>query len=217
MQISDQDLAGKIWEYMRIDQPLERADIIIGLGSFYKGTADWCAKLWHDGLAPKIIFCGNTGTFSDSSDIPEAERYSRRAQELGVAAEAIIVEPDSTNTGENIIFAQRKLQSLDIEPSRVILVTLPGLLRRGYATAMKQWPTEKKPEFFCSGEPMTFSQYVDLPNSEADIIDILVGNLGRMRTFAEAGYQIEQDISDDIWGVYNELIKRGYDKFVVKN
>lgn len=61
MQISDQDLAGKIWEYMRIDQPLERADIIIGLGSFYKGTADWCAKLWHDGLAPKIIFCGNTG------------------------------------------------------------------------------------------------------------------------------------------------------------
>lgn len=64
---------------------------------------------------------------------------------------------------------------------------------------------------------MTFSQYVDLPNSEADIIDILVGNLGRMRTFAEAGYQIEQDISDDIWGVYNELIKRGYDKFVVKN
>lgn len=217
MSISDQDLAGKIWEYMSLKHPLEKADIIIGLGSFYKQTADWCAKLWQDGLAPKIIFCGNTGTFSDSSDIPEAKRYSLRAQELGVDPEAIIVEPDSTNTGENIIFAHRKLQSIGIEPTRVILVTLPGLLRRGYATAMKQWPTEKKPEFLCSGEPMTFNQYVNLPDSELDIIDILVGNLGRMRTFAEAGYQIEQDIPEDLWDAYNELIERGYDKYVVNN
>ena len=217
MYISDQDLANVIWEYMRIEQSLKKADVIIGLGSFYKETADWCSKLWHDGFAPKIIFCGNTGTFSDSDSTPEAERYSQRAQELGVDREAIIVEPESTNTGENIIFAQRKLQELGLETNTIILVTLPGLLRRGYATAMKQWPTEKKPEFLCSGEPMTFYQYVKLANSEPDIIDILVGNLGRMRTFAELGYQIEQDIPDNVWIAYNELVKRGYSKYVVKN
>ena len=64
---------------------------------------------------------------------------------------------------------------------------------------------------------MTFYQYVKLANSEPDIIDILVGNLGRMRTFAELGYQIEQDIPDNVWIAYNELVKRGYSKYVVKN
>ena len=104
----DAKLAETIWQYMRYEQPLERADVIIGLGSFYQETADWCAKLWADGWAPKILFCGNTGTFSDTDTTPEAVRYARRAEELGVERQAIVVEPASRNTGENIVFGQAK-------------------------------------------------------------------------------------------------------------
>ena len=53
---SDHELSQIIWDYMRFEQTLEKADIIFGFGSADNRTAEWCAKLWHDGWAPKIIF-----------------------------------------------------------------------------------------------------------------------------------------------------------------
>ena len=211
--MTDQELAQIIWKYMRYEQPLERADVIIGLGSFYQETADWCAKLWTDGWAPKILFCGNTGTFSDTDTTAEAVRYARRAEELGVEKSAIIVEPESRNTGENIVFGQAMLHQHGISPQIVILATVPCFLRRGYATAMKQWPSEPKPRFICSGPPLTFMEYMVLDTAQPDIIDIIVGNLGRMRTFARAGFQIQQEIPHEVWGAYEELVRRGYTKY----
>ena len=43
--MTDEELAQIIWDYMRYEQPLEKADVIVGLGSFYQQTADWCARL----------------------------------------------------------------------------------------------------------------------------------------------------------------------------
>ena len=210
--MTDQEFAQTIWDYMRYEQPLEKADVIIGYGSFYQATTDWCAKLWHEGWAPKIMFCGNTGTFSDTDAEPEALRYSARARELGVDANAIITEPESRNSGENISLGYAKLQEQGIDPHRVILVTAPFLLRRMYATAAKQWPGEYTPQFICSSDDSTLAEYMSRADCPADIIDILVGNLGRMTTYVEKGFQIAQDIPDDVWSAYEELVRRGHTK-----
>ena len=37
--------------------------------------------------------------------------------------------------------------------------------------------------------------------------------LGRMRTFAKAGFQISQEIPHEVWEAYEELTRRGYTKY----
>jgi len=40
-----------------------------------------------------------------------------------------------------------------------------------------------------------------------------VGDLVRLREYPQRGYQIEQDIPDDVWKAGQELMKKGYDKY----
>lgn len=51
---------------------------------------------------------------------------------------------------------------------------------------------------------------------ETDWISVLVGDVQRMKIFAENGWQIPMEIPQDVWSAYEELVKRGYDKFVLE-
>ena len=89
---------------MRFEQPLKKADVIIGLGSTDVRTAEWCAKLYHDGYAPIILFTGARGRMTrEAFTENEAEVYAKRALTLGVSEEAIFKETNATYTGENIV------------------------------------------------------------------------------------------------------------------
>lgn len=48
-------------------------------------------------------------------------------------------------------------------------------------------------------------------------IDVLVGDIQRMQLFYENGWQIKMDIPNKVWEAYEILVKRGYDRFVLKN
>lgn len=136
---------------MRYEQPLEKADVIIGLGSTDVRTAEWCAKLYHDGYASLILFTGARGRMTrEVFTENEADMYAKRAIELGVPENVILKESRATNTGENILFTHKLLEEKGISANSLILVTKPYMLRRAYATFMKQWPTENKPDIKCS-------------------------------------------------------------------
>jgi len=48
-------------------------------------------------------------------------------------------------------------------------------------------------------------------------IDVLVGDVQRMKLFYEKGWQIKMEIPQEVWNAYEILVKRGYDKFVLKD
>lgn len=211
-QTLDKTLAMKLWDYMRLECPLERADCIIGLGNSDVRTAEWCVHLYQRGYAPRILFTGargrlTKGLFMDA----EAEVFARRAMELGVPADAILKELSATNTGENIVLAHRLLRQHGITPSSLIVVTKPYMLRRAYATFMKQWPGEPKPKIICSAIDMTLEEYCDEDHPFADVVTIMVGDLQRIREYPRRGFQIPQDIPDDVQVAWEELVRRGYD------
>lgn len=211
-QASDRALATILWNYMRLEQPLERADCIIGLGNADVRTADWCAHLYHQGYAPRILFTGAHGRMTEGLFAEtEAEVFTQRAVELGVPAAAILKESSATNTGENIVLAHRLLQCHTITPHSLILVTKPYMLRRAYATFMKQWPDEVKPKIICSAVDLTLDEYCDADHPFADVVAIMVGDLQRIRDYPQRGFQIPQDIPDDVQAVWEELVRRGYD------
>ena len=44
----------------------------------------------------------------------------------------------------------------------------------------------------------------------ADVVSIMVGDLQRIRVYAEKGFQIPQEIPDEVWKAYEELVALGF-------
>jgi uncharacterized SAM-binding protein YcdF (DUF218 family) len=72
------------------------------------------SELFHEGIAPRIVFTGGRG----SADISEAEAAAFIAGGHGVPASAIVLEASSTSTEENAAFA-----AAAIDAERVVVVT----------------------------------------------------------------------------------------------
>lgn len=44
----------------------------------------------------------------------------------------------------------------------------------------------------------------------------MVGDLQRIKEYPKQGFQIEQEIPDEVWRAYEELVKLGYTQFLMK-
>ncbi|MFZ4984939.1 MAG: YdcF family protein [Blastocatellia bacterium] len=206
-------LARKIWDYHHLHHELEKVDLILALGSNDTRVAEHAADLWLSGWAPWLMMSGGSGRLTrELYDRPEAELFARIALERGVPASALITEPDSTNTGENITFSRRRLAALGIVPHRVIIVQKPYMERRAYATFRRFWP-EMEP--IVSSPPISFDDYPREGLSRHLMINLMVGDLQRIRLYPARGFQIEQQIPDDVWEAGQELIRLGYNQHLV--
>ena len=44
----------------------------------------------------------------------------------------------------------------------------------------------------------------------------MVGDLQRIKFYPRLGFQIKQEIPDDVWQAYEKLVALGYDKHLMK-
>ena len=200
-----------------MNHQLEPADAILVLCSHDKKVAERGAQLFLDGWAPLLIFSGGLGVITKNIwSEPEADQFAEIAIGLGVPRENLLIENQSTNTGENIRFTKRLLTQKEIDPRRFILVQKPYMERRSFATFRKEWPDK---EVLVTSPRVSFDEYLDsYVNSELstdDVISIMVGDLQRLRLYADKGFQIPQEIPADIWSAYEELIKAGYNRHMI--
>jgi len=210
-------LAEQIWRYHQMNHRLEKADAILVLCSHDKRVAERGAELFLEGWAPLLIFSGGLGSItSEIWTDAEADQFAAVAINLGVASENILIENKSTNTGENILFTRRLLAEKQLNPEKFILVQKPYMERRAYATFRKFWPEK---QVLVTSPQVSFEQYLDhYVNEELsrdDVISIMVGDLQRIKLYPEKGFQIHQEIPGEILAAYEELVKTGYDKYLV--
>jgi uncharacterized SAM-binding protein YcdF (DUF218 family) len=205
-------LAQILWKYLNLNGPLEKADCIVGLGSYDLRVADRCADLYKGGWGPFIIFSGYLGNWTRTMwDRSEAEVFAERAIEKGVPAEKIRLESKSTNIGENIKFTQELLQAGGIGPKAVTVVTKPATERRVLATSQHLWPEMR---IFITSPKITFEQQHQ--NGIQDkLIHEMVGDVQRMKLYPELGFQSRQDIPDLVWKAYERLILLGFDGHLI--
>lgn len=206
-------LARTIWDYHRLNHTLEPADAILVLCSHDTAVAERGAQLFLDGWAPLLIFAGGHGAITRRLwTEPEADRFARIAIERGVPADKVLVENQSTNTGENVEFTRRLLRDRGIDPDTFIVVQKPYMERRSYATFMKRWPGKR---VVVTSPQVPFEEYLarysNAALSEADVIGIMVGDLQRIRDYPVRGFQIPQEIPADVWDAFDELVGLGYD------
>src|SRR6266545_7469731 len=137
-------LAETVWNYHLMKHQLRKADAILVLCSHDERVAERGAQLFLEGYAPLMIFSGGHGAITRRLwQEPEAERFARIAMSLNVPRDRILIEPTSTNTGENIVFTKRLLAVHGLDPQRFIVVQKPYMERRSYATFRKFWPEKE--------------------------------------------------------------------------
>ncbi|CAN5590339.1 YdcF family protein [soil metagenome] len=208
-------LARQLWDYHHMQHELVKADCILALGSHDLRVADRAAELYLQGWAPLVIMSGGLGNLTQNMwTESEADKFARIAIEKGVPADAILVENKSTNTGENILFTQQLLQQKGLDPQNFIVVQKPYMERRSYATFKKHWPNKN---LLVTSPQLAFEEYAtaDIPMDR--VINIMVGDLQRIRFYPAKGFQVYQEIPAEIWDAYEQLVQLGFDKHLVKD
>lgn len=206
--------ARKLWDYHRMGQTPQKVDCILALGTQDTRVANRAAELYHEGFAPLVVFSGGLGKITkDIWTQPEAERFAEIAISKGVPADVILIENKSTNTGENILFTQQLLAQKQLDPQSFIVVQKPYMERRCYATFKKQWPGKT---FYVTSQNVSLDEYI-VPEVPVELlINSMVGDLQRIKVYPEKGFQIHQDIPEEVWASYETLVAMGFDRFIIK-
>ena len=210
-------LANKLWNYHQLNHELTQADAILVLCSHDTAVAVRGAELFLAGWAPLLIFSGGFGAITRHLwHEPEADQFAAIAIERGVPRDRILVENRSTNTGENVLHTRQLLGDKGIDPQKFMLVQKPYMERRSYATFKRQWPEK---DVIVTSPRVSFDEYLNGYSNTAlstdDVIAIMVGDLQRIRVYPSRGFQIAQDIPDDVWAAFEELVQAGYDRYLV--
>ncbi|MEQ9260143.1 MAG: YdcF family protein [Roseovarius sp.] len=161
-----------------------QVDLAIVLGSPSISNVEPAIALYHEGLTPRILI---TGHGPSGARQPEWRAYRDHAVTQGVLADDILIEPEATNTRENLIFSERIIaRDLGWETITDIAICCKPLhTRRAFMTAREYLPK-------CIGLTLL------PPRNEADIqpenwwttargIERVLGEVRRIAEYAQKG------------------------------
>ena len=208
-------LARILWNYHHLNNEIRKSDCILALGSHDLRVAQRAAEIYLQDYAPVLIFSGGLGNLTkDLWTKSEAELFATVALDMGVPAEAIFIENKSTNTGENILFTQQLLMDRQLSPQSFIVVQKPYMERRSFATFKQHWPDK---DLIVTSPQISFEDYPTEEIPLERVINIMVGDLQRIKLYPAKGFQVYQPIPSEVWKAYEQLVALGFNKHLVKD
>ncbi len=207
--------ASTIFDFHQLGHKPLPSDAMLVLGTNDTRVATHAAHLFHQGLAPLLVVTGGIAhqqdLLSTNWNRPEAEVFAEILLAHGVPASALLLEPNATNTAENIRFSRQLLAPLNL--SRILIVTKPFMQRRAYATHAVEWP--EMPATMASW-PSTFDEYCTHPDLDpVKVTNIIMGDLQRLWIYSRLGYSAPQRIPDAVMAAFNTLVALGFDRHLI--
>lgn len=206
--------AKTIFDYLYMNETgFVHADLIVGFGHFDQNIARRCAALYEKGYSEKILFNGGRGAGSADLDKPEAVAFLETVKNEypQVSEQYIIIESESTNTGENITMSAKVMHKADSNfnlengVKSVIAVASPYRQRRVYLALRKLLPNIKvynMPPISSFGkEKYKFEQKGE------DFLKLLLGEIERIRDYPEKGFIMHEEIPKSVLTSYNRIKK----------
>ncbi|EDQ86172.1 uncharacterized protein MONBRDRAFT_28601 [Monosiga brevicollis MX1] len=187
--------------------------MLLVMGSNDTRVAEYAAQLWHQQKAPYILFTGGVGFLTEGVFTqPEAELFAQIAKAHDVPDDAILIETQSSNSGENCRNSAALLRERGLEVNSCILLQKPFMERRAYATVRCQWP--ELTVAAVSSPRLTMDEYCALLPKD-DVIHAMVGHLHRILEYPKRGFQIEQSVPAEVLGAWETLVEAGYTQHLV--
>jgi uncharacterized SAM-binding protein YcdF (DUF218 family) len=200
--------ARTLWDYHHLGHALRPADCILVLGSHDTRVAERGAEVFLAGWAPRLVFSGNVGSLTRGKwGRPEAEVFAEVAVAKGVPKDRILLEPQATNTGENVVLSRQLLARHGVEPATAIAVQKPYMERRTWATFQKRWP---ELDVVVTSPRLDFEAYPNAEIGRDEVIRIMVGDLQRILLYGDKGFQVPQEVPPLVMEAYRALIEAGY-------
>ena len=203
--------AKRLWDFLCGMKSREKSDIIIVCGSYDLRVCDYACELLKEGFANKLLFSGNTGNWTKYLwSETEASVFYKRARNLGVASESIIIEDKATNLSENVLFSCKLIP----EASNVIFITKPNtVLRLSLTIPMNN----SKIKYYVDAPHFEFPWDVSNVIGILGLIDEMVGDLQRIIEYPMRGFQKPCDVPIEILDSWKFLIAEGFDKHLIKS
>lgn len=205
-----------VWNYHHTGHELKKVDAMLVFGSIDPTVALRGAELYHEGFAPIVIFTGGVAHTDDllATDWQgsEAAHFANIAREHGVPDEAILLEEAATNTELNYRYSQKVYEAAGHSFNSFIVVTKPYMERRAYATGKVVWPDK---DIVITSPQTPFEEYFPSDAEREKIINLMVGDLHRIVYYPEEGYQIPQEVPEEVRAAFNRLLDAGYDKHLL--
>lgn len=203
-----------IWNYMILNQRIQPCDIILGCGCSNMDIPVKCAELFKAGYGKKILFSGGLGKLTkDVFQKSEAEVYRDIAVEYGISNDDILVETQSTNTGDNFRFSKKILEGYHVRS--ILIVHSITSERRTLATAKAILPDY---QLFITSPEYTFQQFLTLLRKDVPYfnrgVSLLVGDIQRMIVYPQFGWQVKEDVPDAVIEAYYTLKRMGFDQYI---
>lgn len=206
--------AENIWAFLGPDYTVEKADFMLVLGSSDLSVANYASAFWFKNLAGYIVVSGGFGKLTKEMwAVSEARKFSQIMMGNGVPEEKIILEEKATNTGENIGNAKKLIADLGLPANSGILITKPYMKRRAFNTASKQW---SEANWSVAAEAISFEDYLIRQDDPQNFISIMVGDLQRIKIYAESGFQIRDEVPQEVWESFEALVQLGYDRYLTE-
>ncbi len=210
----------EMWDYMRLNQPLEKCDLIIGCGCSDLHIPIKCASLLKQGYGSKILFAGGLGKQTeDFFEKTETEIYKDIAMQNGISSHDIIIETKSSNTGDNFRFAEEILKNQDVKYDKILIVHRPFDERRTLSCAQS---ILKKNHLIITSPDITFDEFFDTLDNKPyqDIIgeiSVIVGDIQRIIVYPQFGWQLENYVPEEIKKDYFYLKVKdlGFSKYIL--
>jgi uncharacterized SAM-binding protein YcdF (DUF218 family) len=131
-------------------------DCIILAGNCVLETAEGAFQLVKSGITPRLLISGGIGHATEilrrkvaghpvyraipTEGRTEAHLLAEIAQRFwDIDPSSILVEPDSSNSGENALFSRRLLEKTGLLVRTILLIQDPTMQRRADATFRKVW------------------------------------------------------------------------------
>jgi uncharacterized SAM-binding protein YcdF (DUF218 family) len=129
----------KITDYIFLKSSPRKADLALLFGTRHQEAIDKVFELYHNGLVPKILVSGGINRVTGEN---EAKEMSDKLIKLGVKRDYIILENESTNSLENVLFSKqvidKKIGFNKIK--KIIAVVKHYHSRRALMTLKKHFP-----------------------------------------------------------------------------
>ncbi len=205
-----------LWYYNVLNEPVEKADLILCLGSHDTNVACRTAELFKEYVAPYILVSGGHGKVTQNCMyFSEAETFSNIMVDLGVPWGKIIREPDSSNIGENFRFSKAIIEDRLPYVKKICVVTKPSVERRVRAAFNKQMEGYTG---FVTSPQLSYNWYVSNFYKEDEYFDemvnLLVSDIFKYKDYYLKGYQTVVNVPKKILQIAEQLANAGYDKYL---
>lgn len=195
----------QLWQYMQLNHSLKPVDCLLVMCSNDLRVAEHAAKLYQQGLARYVLFSGGEGRFTQGLfEKSEAETFADVAKAAGVPEAAILLETNASNSGENVRFSEQLMRDNGLMFDSFILVQKPFMERRALATFEKQWLSPYS-QVLVSSSAEPFFDYINEEMPLIEVLEALIADYERIKTYPAKGFQSEQPLPDDVEAAYRDI------------